>query len=111
MRELKDAGVTHALIHDAVRPFFDHDLLERVATALADGAVAVLPAIPVADTLKRAESVDPKILREKLRTIDPHAPVTSSMRFDENGEQRYGAISVYRRDKGEWDSVMRSDKW
>jgi branched-chain amino acid transport system substrate-binding protein len=65
----------------------------------------------LADTFKRAETVDPKVLREKLRTIDPHAPVTSSMRFDENGEQRYGAISVYRRDKGEWDSVMRSDKW
>lgn len=56
LRELRNAGVTHALIHDAVRPFFDHDLLERVATALADGAVAVLPAIPVADTLKRADT-------------------------------------------------------
>jgi branched-chain amino acid transport system substrate-binding protein len=63
------------------------------------------------DALKRAETIDAEVLRTKLRTIDPTAPVTSSMRFGDGGEQRYGAISVYRREKSEWDSVMRSDKW
>ncbi|HEY0122781.1 MAG TPA: bifunctional 2-C-methyl-D-erythritol 4-phosphate cytidylyltransferase/2-C-methyl-D-erythritol 2,4-cyclodiphosphate synthase [Rhizobium sp.] len=54
LRQLEKTGVTHVLIHDAVRPFFDHDLLDRVAAALAAGARAVLPAMPVTDTLKRA---------------------------------------------------------
>ncbi|WP_283194652.1 bifunctional 2-C-methyl-D-erythritol 4-phosphate cytidylyltransferase/2-C-methyl-D-erythritol 2,4-cyclodiphosphate synthase [Rhizobium sp. AN80A] len=52
---LKDKGITHVMIHDAVRPFFDHDLLNRVAATLAEAAPAVLPAMPVADTLKRAD--------------------------------------------------------
>ncbi|MDE1993584.1 MAG: bifunctional 2-C-methyl-D-erythritol 4-phosphate cytidylyltransferase/2-C-methyl-D-erythritol 2,4-cyclodiphosphate synthase [Rhizobiaceae bacterium] len=54
LRQLENSGVTHVLIHDAVRPFFDHALLDRVAEALATGAPAVLPAMPVTDTLKRA---------------------------------------------------------
>ena len=56
LRQLKDSGVTHVMIHDAVRPFFDHDLLDRVAAALAAGALAVLPAMPVTDTLKRGDA-------------------------------------------------------
>ncbi len=56
LRALKDCGVTHVMIHDAVRPFFDHDLLDRVAAALAGGAPAVLPAMPVTDTLKRGNA-------------------------------------------------------
>ncbi|WP_112711783.1 bifunctional 2-C-methyl-D-erythritol 4-phosphate cytidylyltransferase/2-C-methyl-D-erythritol 2,4-cyclodiphosphate synthase [Hyphomicrobiales bacterium] len=55
LRHLKDKGISHVLIHDAVRPFFDHVLLDRVADALIAGAPAVLPATPVADTLKRAD--------------------------------------------------------
>ncbi|MQB43123.1 bifunctional 2-C-methyl-D-erythritol 4-phosphate cytidylyltransferase/2-C-methyl-D-erythritol 2,4-cyclodiphosphate synthase [Rhizobium sp. ICMP 5592] len=54
LRQLEKTGVTHVMIHDAVRPFFDHDLLDRVAAALSAGAPAVLPAMPVTDTLKRA---------------------------------------------------------
>ncbi|WP_184708448.1 bifunctional 2-C-methyl-D-erythritol 4-phosphate cytidylyltransferase/2-C-methyl-D-erythritol 2,4-cyclodiphosphate synthase [Rhizobium lusitanum] len=56
LRHLKDSGVTHVMIHDAVRPFFDHDLLDRVTAALAAGAPAVLPAMPVSDTLKRGNA-------------------------------------------------------
>ncbi|NLS06787.1 bifunctional 2-C-methyl-D-erythritol 4-phosphate cytidylyltransferase/2-C-methyl-D-erythritol 2,4-cyclodiphosphate synthase [Rhizobium sp. P32RR-XVIII] len=55
LRHLKNKGITHVLVHDAVRPFFDHLLLDRIADALAEGAPAVLPAMPVADTLKRAD--------------------------------------------------------
>jgi 2-C-methyl-D-erythritol 4-phosphate cytidylyltransferase/2-C-methyl-D-erythritol 2,4-cyclodiphosphate synthase len=40
------------LIHDAARPLVSAVLIERVAAAL-DGADAVLPALPVVDTLKR----------------------------------------------------------
>ena len=42
------------LVHDAVRPFVTRELLDAVLTATrADGAA--VPAIPVADTLRRAE--------------------------------------------------------
>lgn len=53
LRALTGKGVTHVMIHDAVRPFFDAALLDRIAAKLAEGAEAVLPAVPVADTLKR----------------------------------------------------------
>lgn len=46
----------HVLIQDAVRPFVDAALLDRVAAALQGGAKAVLPAVAVADTLKRSGS-------------------------------------------------------
>ena len=56
LRYLKDKHVSHVLIHDAVRPFFDHGLLDLIAESLGDGAPAVLPVMPVTDTLKRADS-------------------------------------------------------
>lgn len=40
------------LIHDAVRPFVDADLIARTIDAITDGQCA-LPCLPVADTLKR----------------------------------------------------------
>lgn len=42
------------LVHDAARPFLTVATITRVLDALADADVA-LPALPVADTLKRAE--------------------------------------------------------
>ena len=42
------------LIHDAARPFVEDDLIERVLAALADFPAAI-PALAVADTVKRAE--------------------------------------------------------
>lgn len=42
------------LIQDAVRPFADYAIIEGVLEALVSGAEAALPAVPVADTLKRA---------------------------------------------------------
>lgn len=43
------------LIHDGVRPFVDHALIGRVIDAAAAGPGA-LPAVPVADTLKRVDA-------------------------------------------------------
>ena len=65
----------------------------------------------LADTIRRAESVDPAVLRARLMVIDAIAPVTTTMRFNAEGEQRYGAISVYQRRDGRWDPLMRSDRW
>ena len=53
LEALAEEPVSHVMIHDAVRPFFDHAMLERVDRAFLEGAVAVLPATPVIDTLKR----------------------------------------------------------
>ncbi|OWO94675.1 bifunctional 2-C-methyl-D-erythritol 4-phosphate cytidylyltransferase/2-C-methyl-D-erythritol 2,4-cyclodiphosphate synthase [Rhizobium esperanzae] len=69
LRYLKDKHVSHVLIHDAVRPFFDHVLLDRIAERLGNGAPAVLPAMPVTDTLKRADSagtISATVSREHL---------------------------------------------
>ncbi len=54
LRALADLGADYALIHDGVRPFIDPDLLDRCLDKLAAGFNAVLPAMPVTDTLKRA---------------------------------------------------------
>lgn len=44
------------LIHDAARPFTPTAVVDRVVAALRGGAEAVCPALPVADTLRRAEN-------------------------------------------------------
>lgn len=47
------ATVDTVLIHDAARPFTPVEVYDRVVAALASGAEAVIPAVPVADTIKR----------------------------------------------------------
>jgi 2-C-methyl-D-erythritol 4-phosphate cytidylyltransferase/2-C-methyl-D-erythritol 2,4-cyclodiphosphate synthase len=47
-----DDNSAHVMIHDGVRPFIDHDLLERIGDAHQKGAEGVLPALAVTDTLK-----------------------------------------------------------
>ncbi|TNB47249.1 bifunctional 2-C-methyl-D-erythritol 4-phosphate cytidylyltransferase/2-C-methyl-D-erythritol 2,4-cyclodiphosphate synthase [Martelella lutilitoris] len=56
LRALEPQAPSHVLIHDAVRPFFDAALIERICTALKAGDNAVLPAIAVSDTLKQADA-------------------------------------------------------
>jgi 2-C-methyl-D-erythritol 4-phosphate cytidylyltransferase len=62
--------VDAVLVHDVARPFVPVDVLDRVLAALAGGAVAVIPARPVTDTIKRvdadhvvAETLDRSTLR------------------------------------------------
>jgi 2-C-methyl-D-erythritol 4-phosphate cytidylyltransferase/2-C-methyl-D-erythritol 2,4-cyclodiphosphate synthase len=47
-------GYSHVLIHDGARPFASVPLIQRVAHAL-DEADAVVPVLPVANTLKRVD--------------------------------------------------------
>jgi 2-C-methyl-D-erythritol 4-phosphate cytidylyltransferase/2-C-methyl-D-erythritol 2,4-cyclodiphosphate synthase len=49
---LADHAPRLVLIHDAVRPFVDADLIERTILAI-DDRTGALPAMPVAETLKR----------------------------------------------------------
>ncbi|MEZ2127506.1 MULTISPECIES: bifunctional 2-C-methyl-D-erythritol 4-phosphate cytidylyltransferase/2-C-methyl-D-erythritol 2,4-cyclodiphosphate synthase [unclassified Sinorhizobium] len=97
LRHLKGKGITHVLIHDAVRPFFDHSLLDRVAEALSAGAPAVLPAIPVADTLKRADADG--MVKETISRAHLHAAQTpQSFAFNEILDAHEKAASEGRTD-------------
>ncbi len=62
--------VDAVLVHDVARPFVPVEVLDRVLAALEGGAVAVIPARPVTDTIKRvdaghlvAETLDRSTLR------------------------------------------------
>jgi 2-C-methyl-D-erythritol 4-phosphate cytidylyltransferase/2-C-methyl-D-erythritol 2,4-cyclodiphosphate synthase len=52
LESLVEAAPARVLIHDGVRPLVDGALIDRVLTGLRSSA-AVLPALPVPDTLKR----------------------------------------------------------
>jgi 2-C-methyl-D-erythritol 4-phosphate cytidylyltransferase len=43
------------LVHDAARPFVSDDVVQRVLGPLGEGYDGVVPALPVPDTLKRAD--------------------------------------------------------
>jgi branched-chain amino acid transport system substrate-binding protein len=65
----------------------------------------------LADSIRRAESVAAPDLRAKLMVIDAVAPVTTTMRFNAQGEQRYGAIGVYQKRDARWEPLVRTDRW
>ena len=48
-----DAAVV--LVHDAARPLLPEDVIERVLGPLSEGWDGVVPAVPLADTVKRVE--------------------------------------------------------
>jgi len=49
------SACSHVLVHDSARPFFSAAMVNRVIDSLASGSKAVIPAIPVTDTIKVAE--------------------------------------------------------
>lgn len=49
-------SVDIVLVHDAARPLAPSELVDAVAQAVRDGADAAIPALPVADTIKRVEA-------------------------------------------------------
>jgi 2-C-methyl-D-erythritol 4-phosphate cytidylyltransferase len=60
------------LVHDAARPFISAEVISAVVKTLRDGADAVIPVLPVTDTIKRvdvdgvvAETID----RSELRVV------------------------------------------
>ncbi|MEV8239481.1 2-C-methyl-D-erythritol 4-phosphate cytidylyltransferase [Microbacterium testaceum] len=50
-----DADVDFVLVHDAARALAPVSVFERVIDALRGGAPAVIPAVPVVDTIKRVD--------------------------------------------------------
>ncbi|MFF3753924.1 2-C-methyl-D-erythritol 4-phosphate cytidylyltransferase [Streptomyces sp. NPDC002018] len=48
-------SITAVLVHDAARPLVPVDTVDAVVEAVRDGAPAVVPALPLADTVKQVE--------------------------------------------------------
>ncbi|MGW2302020.1 2-C-methyl-D-erythritol 4-phosphate cytidylyltransferase [Streptomyces sp. NPDC001809] len=65
-------GITTVLVHDAARPLVPVDTVDAVIEAVRDGAVAVVPALPVADTVKEVEPAE--------RAGDPEQVVATPVR-------------------------------
>ena len=64
--------VAVVLVHDAARPLVPVELVDAVAAAVAAGAPAVVPCLPLADTVKRADAVGhvvETLRRDELRAI------------------------------------------
>ncbi|MDX2933056.1 2-C-methyl-D-erythritol 4-phosphate cytidylyltransferase [Streptomyces ipomoeae] len=51
-------GYDIVLVHDAARPLVPVDTVDAVIEAVRDGAPAVVPALPLADTVKEVEPAD-----------------------------------------------------
>jgi 2-C-methyl-D-erythritol 4-phosphate cytidylyltransferase len=68
------SGVTETvLVHDGVRPFASRGLVEQVASR-AVGGRAVIPALPIADTLKETEGERVVTTRDRSRYVMAQTP-------------------------------------
>ncbi len=66
------ADVTIVLVHDAARPLAPSELVDEIVHAVSEGAPAVIPAVPVADTVKRVDDegrVSETLRRDGLRAV------------------------------------------
>ena len=54
LAEVTDEALV-VLVHDAARPLLEDEVVERVLGPLAEGYEGVVPALPIADTVKRVE--------------------------------------------------------
>jgi 2-C-methyl-D-erythritol 4-phosphate cytidylyltransferase len=82
-----DAAVV--LVHDAARPLLPEDVIERVLAPLSEGWDGVVPALPVADTVKRVEgdAVVETLPRERLVAVQtPQAFVADVLKEAAGGE-------------------------
>jgi len=61
----------HVLVHDAARPFVSAQVVHRIVTALQEGKKAVIPVVPVTDTIKRvaADTVAETLPRDTLAAV------------------------------------------
>ncbi|MFN0153899.1 MAG: 2-C-methyl-D-erythritol 4-phosphate cytidylyltransferase [Gaiella sp.] len=88
LAEVADEALV-VVVHDAARPLLADDVLERVLGGLADGSAGCVPAIPVADTLKRVagEHVSETVDRSALVAVQtPQSFVAAALRRAYEGE-------------------------
>ena len=70
LEALTDESVDVVLVHDAARPLVPREVVERVVDAVRSGARAVVPVVPVVDTIRRVTEDDSEIVdRSALRAI------------------------------------------
>ena len=63
---------THVLVHDAARCLVPADVIVRVVQTLSEGAEAVIPVLPVVDTVARVDSAGDfsgNVPRDELRLV------------------------------------------
>ena len=92
------------LVHDAARPLLPEDVVERVLAPLGEGWDGAVPALPVADTLKRAAedgSVVETVDRARLHAVQTPqaflAPILREALADDLGDASDCATLVERR--------------
>jgi 2-C-methyl-D-erythritol 4-phosphate cytidylyltransferase/2-C-methyl-D-erythritol 2,4-cyclodiphosphate synthase len=101
-----DAGTERVLIHDAARALTPPEVFRQVATALVAGARAVIPVVPVVDTIKQV-ATDPghgqphitgTPARETLRAVQTpqgfHAPTLLAAHRRAAGRDRAEAEAI-----------------
>ena len=57
--------ISYVLVHDAARPLVPAAVINRVVTELKNGSVAVIPVLPIVDTIKRVD-----IRSKVIETVD-----------------------------------------
>ena len=75
--------VAVVLVHDAARPLLSEDVIERVLAPLSEGWDGVVPAVPLADTVKRvdADRVVETLSRDDLVAVQtPQAFLADALR-------------------------------
>ncbi len=67
-----EPSARHVLVHDAARPFVPASVVTAVIEALDAGATAVVPAVPVVDTIRRVDPApgeETVVDRSRLRAV------------------------------------------
>jgi 2-C-methyl-D-erythritol 4-phosphate cytidylyltransferase len=88
LAEVPDDAVV-VLVHDAARPLVSDEVIERVLAPLSEGWDGVVPALPLADTVKTVEGarVTGTVAREKLVAVQtPQAFPAATLRAAYGGE-------------------------
>jgi 2-C-methyl-D-erythritol 4-phosphate cytidylyltransferase len=83
----EDAAVV--LVHDAARPLLPEEVIERVLAPLSEGWDGVVPAVPLADTVKRVEGdrVIETLARDDLVAVQtPQAFLADTLRRAVTGD-------------------------
>ncbi|HEY2792019.1 MAG TPA: 2-C-methyl-D-erythritol 4-phosphate cytidylyltransferase [Micromonosporaceae bacterium] len=104
------------LVHDAARALAPPDLVESVAAAVRAGAVAVIPVLPVVDTIKRV-GADGEVLATVDRTPLRAVQTPQGFRRKTLVEAHERAVDTHTDDAGmveamgvRVDSVLGSDR-
>jgi 2-C-methyl-D-erythritol 4-phosphate cytidylyltransferase len=88
LAEIPDDAVV-VLVHDAARPLVGGEIIERVLQPLAEGYDAVVPGLPLADTVKRVQAgvVAETLDRSTLVTVQtPQAFTATALRAAYSGD-------------------------